>query len=113
MARRPGLTGTLLWCAISLRIPVRTTEPFRPRGPAPRSLVLGEFDTLQDRLLAVVDGAEGRDLRAITITSPFDARVRYGVSAALRIVAAHQRLHLRQAAKAARRAVDSTPPRCR
>jgi DinB superfamily len=99
-----GLTGILLWCAITLRLPVRTTEPFVPPGPAPRPVVLGEFDTLQDQLLAIVADAEGRDLRGIKITSPFDARLRYGVYAALRIVAAHQRLHLRQAATAARTA---------
>jgi hypothetical protein len=104
-----GLTGTLLWWAISLRIPVRTTEPFMPRGPAPRPTVMGVFDALQDDLLAVVDDADGRDLRGITIPSPFDARFRYGVSAALRIVAAHQRLHLRQAAAAVR----VTRPRAR
>jgi hypothetical protein len=99
---RMDVAGALLWWALTLRIPVKTTEPFVPKGGAPRAVVLAEFDTLQDQVIAMVDAAGGRDVRAVKMPSPFDARLHYNPYAALRLVAAHQRLHLRQAEAAAR-----------
>jgi hypothetical protein len=36
------------------------------------------------------------------MASPFDPRIRYNVYAALRVISAHQRLHLAQAERAMR-----------
>ena len=96
-----GLTGAFLWWALTLRLPVKTTEPFVPGPPRPKPEVLGEFDGLQGRLAGLVDDAAGRDVRASKIVSPFDARLCYNVYAALRVLTAHQRLHVRQASAAA------------
>ena len=98
---RMDIPGILLWWALTWRIPVKTTEPFVPAGPEPQSLVLGEFDALQDRMVGFVGEADGLDLVAVGIVSPFDARLRYNAYAALRIIVAHQRLHFAQAARAA------------
>jgi hypothetical protein len=94
--------GALVWLAVTVRISVKTTEAFTPRGPEPRSAVSEEFETLQDELVAVAHGTRGRDLQALRIISPFDGRVRYNPYATLRLLTAHQRLHLRQAEAAAR-----------
>jgi hypothetical protein len=97
---RMDLTGTLLWWALTLRLPIRTTEPFVPGSPRPRSVVLAEFDALQDQVVKVLEDADGLDLVALRIASPFDPRIRYNVYAGLRVIAAHQRLHLGQAERA-------------
>jgi hypothetical protein len=94
--------GAFLWWVGTLRVPIRTTEPFVPRASEPRSVVLAEFDALQDQVIKIVEDAEGLDLVALRIESPFDPRIRYNVYAGLRVIAAHQRLHLRQAERAAR-----------
>ena len=101
---RMGVTGAFLWWALTLRVPVKTAEPFQPRSTEPRQGVMADFEALQDQLLTIVDAADGRDLRHTSIASPFDPRFRYNAYAALRIVVAHQRLHLRQAQAAARAA---------
>jgi DinB superfamily len=94
--------GMLLWWALTLGVPTRTTEPFVPDGPQPRSVVLAEFDARQDEIIKVVEDADGLDLAPQRVASPFDPRIRYNVYAALRVIAAHQRLHLRQAERALR-----------
>jgi len=99
---RMDLAGALLWWALTLRVPVRTTAPFEPLAVGARHAVLAEFDGLQDELLTLVERAKGVDLVAMRIVSPFDARLRYNAYAALRIVAAHQRLHLAQGERAVR-----------
>ena len=96
------LMGSLVWWAAPLRVPVKTTEPFVPPGPERRPAVLEEFDALQEQMMRFVEDADGLDLVALRIVSPFDARLRYNVYSALRIIAAHQRLHLSQAERAVR-----------
>ena len=95
--------GWLVWLMTTLRVPVKTTEPFVPVGRVQRESVLEEFDLLQQQLAERVEQADGLDLNALRIVSPFDARLRYNVYSALRLITAHQRLHLRQADHAARR----------
>ena len=94
------VAGWLVWLATTLRVPVKTTEPFVPRGSYVGDGVLAEFDELQRQILDRVARADGLDLAALRIVSPFDARLRYTVYAAFRLIAAHQRLHLRQASRA-------------
>ena len=96
------LRGSLVWWAAALRVPVKTTEPFVPPGPERRPAVLEEFDALQEQMMRFVEDADGLDLVGLRIVSPFDARLRYNVYSALRIIAAHQRLHLGQAERAVR-----------
>ena len=93
------LAGWLVWLVTTLRLPVKTTEPFVPVATVSAE-VLSEFDELQQQLLERVARADRVDLTALKIVSPFDARLRYNVYAGFRLIAAHQRLHLRQAARA-------------
>jgi len=97
---RMDLSGALLWLALTVRLPVKTTEPFEPRDVPPRQAVLLDFDALQEDVIGLLASAEGRDLVALRIVSPFDARLRYNVYAAFRVLAAHQRVHLAQGERA-------------
>lgn len=83
-----------------IRQRVRTSAPFVPRAVRAKSEAFGEFVTLQEKLLDVLNSSRGLDLRRMKIVSPFDRRVRYNAFSAFRIVAAHQRRHLWQAEQA-------------
>lgn len=100
---RMDVIGGLLWLVTTLRVPVKTTEPFVPVDAPPTDAVLAEFDVLQREIVGRMEQADGLDLTALRIVSPFDSRLRYNVYAALKVIAAHQRLHLRQAERAVRR----------
>lgn len=80
---------------------VKTTPAFVPTGDAPRPALVAAFDALQDEQVALVRAADGAPLHAIRVVSPFDARVRYNLYAALRTLPAHQHRHLEQAETAA------------
>lgn len=67
-----------------------------PHPPQPDT-VLGAFDTLQEQLRARIVDADGLDLGRLRVVSPFNTRLTYNLYACLRIIPAHQRLHLRQA----------------
>ena len=77
-----------------VRIRTRTSAPFIPQALAPQNEVMGEFDRLQEELKALLGELSGLALDRIDVTSPFDARVRYNVWSALRLIPAHQRHHL-------------------
>jgi len=83
-----------------IRLRIKTTAPFVPAGVEPKDEVLGAFDTLQQQLMACVSEAGGLDLGRLRIVSPFDARLKYNLYSCLRIIPAHQRLHLAQAERA-------------
>ena len=76
---------------------VRTTPAFVPGGELPRDAVLAEFDALQREQIALTRAGDGLPLDRVRVTSPFDARVRYGLYACLTILPAHQERHLEQA----------------
>lgn len=78
------------------RMKVKTTAPFEP-PQADRETALRDFDASQEELSAFLRKAAGRALDRVKVVSPFDGRVRYNVWSALRILAAHQRRHLRLA----------------
>ena len=94
---RMDLVGRLLWWGVTLRVPIKTTEPFVPGGGQPKDTVLAEFDRLQDALVGSVEQAASLDITRRRIVSPFDPRITYNVYSALRLIPAHQRQHLRQA----------------
>ena len=100
---RKDLVGWLVWLMTALRVPVKTTEPFVPRGPETQRVALTDFDTLQDEIIRRLERADGLDVTRLRVVSPFDARLRYNVYSALKLIAEHQALHLRQAERAARR----------
>ena len=76
---------------------IKTRAPFVPSAVEPKGRVLDAFDALQDQLVGCVRGADGLDLGRLRIVSPFDKRLKYNLYSCLRIIPAHQRLHLSQA----------------
>ena len=94
---RMDLIGRLLWLAMTINVPVKTTERFVPTGGQPRASVLSEFGALQAELIDCVGRSQGLDLSTRRIVSPFDGRLRYNLCSCFRIIAAHQRQHLKQA----------------
>lgn len=99
---RMDAVGRMVWLMTALRIPVNTTDPFVPPDAGARDAVLREFDDLQDAVVRCLHAADGLALRKIRIVSPFDARLRYNLYSAFRLIPAHQRLHCRQAERALR-----------
>ncbi len=104
-ASRPSGLGFMGWMLVKAlepppRMKSRTSKPFEP-------LATGDPLTLADRLRAtnvklgaLIDRASGLPTSAVKIASPFDARVKYNVYAALRITLVHARRHLWQAREA-------------
>jgi hypothetical protein len=76
---------------------VRTTPAFVPGGELTRDAVVAEFDALQREQIALARAGDGLPLDRVRVTSPFDARVRYGLYACLTILPGHQGRHLEQA----------------
>jgi hypothetical protein len=67
---------------------VKTAAPFVPHGTdAPGRLIEG-FDRLQAEQIACVREADGLPLGRVTITSPFDARIKYNLFSCLTILPA-------------------------
>ena len=79
------------------RLRLRTTAPFVPARIEPMSDVLERFDYLQGELLVRIDRAQGLSLERLRVVSPFNAKVKYNLYSALRLIPVHQRRHLWQA----------------
>jgi hypothetical protein len=103
-SNRLDIIGWLL--VRSLEPPVRrrrrmkTTEPFVPQGVGPKAAVVAEYEELQRGLIALLADAEGLAITKIKVRSAFNAKLRYSVYSALRVIATHQRRHLWQAEEA-------------
>jgi len=82
------------------RLRTGTTAPFEPQRVEPLHDVLPVFRRQQSRLLATLRSAEGLDLSARRVVSPFNRHVRYNAYAMLRILETHERRHLWQAEQA-------------
>jgi hypothetical protein len=80
----------------------KTLPAFVPTANAPRADAIAAFGESQRTLLAWIDDNATAALDRMIIPSPFNRSFRYNAYAALRILAAHQRRHLWQAARAAR-----------
>jgi len=76
---------------------VRTVASFVPGGALPRAELVAEFDALQAEQTSLTREADGLPLDRIQVVSPFDARVRYNLYAALVTLPRHQHRHLGQA----------------
>ena len=72
-----------------------------PSGGRPPEALLADFERLQSEVIACVRAADGLPIDRIKLVSPFDARLRYNLFAALTIVPRHQHRHLLQAERAA------------
>ncbi len=79
------------------RMRVTTTPPFVPPSIDARPKVVAEYDELQGKLISFLAEADGLALSRLKVASPFNARFRYSVYSAYRMIASHQRRHLWQA----------------
>jgi len=96
---RRGPIGWLLWRGAGppVRVRVKTTAPFVPRGDASAESLVDEFARLQAEQIACARDADGLPLGRVRIASPFDRRVKYNLFACLTILPRHQHRHLWQA----------------
>lgn len=99
---RLGLSGWLLvrGSGSGSRWRIKTAAPFEPAGGGGLAGLLERFWRGQDELLEVVVAAAGLPLDRVRMASPFNARVRYNLYAALALSVAHQERHLHQAEQA-------------
>jgi DinB superfamily len=96
---RRDLVGWLLakWLEPPYRLRSKTTSPFVPARIEPMADVLERFDYLQGELLVRIDRAHGLPLERLRVVSPFNAKVKYNLYSAFRLLPVHQRRHLWQA----------------
>lgn len=83
---------------------MKTTASFQPLSPEPLAELLPRFLRQHDGVIEALRAAEGFDLEAVTIASPFNERLRYNLYTAFRLIETHDRRHLRQAEAAVARA---------
>jgi len=96
---RTGFIGGILLRLLAppVRFRVKTGAAFVPGADATSADILREFQTLQDRLLALVAASDGLPIDRVRVVSPFDGRVSYNLFASFAIIAVHQHRHLWQA----------------
>ncbi len=79
------------------RLRMKTPPTFVPSAIAPKHEVLERWEDSQASIIATLERGDAYPLGNIFIRSPFEARMKYSVYSAFRIIAAHQRRHLWQA----------------
>jgi len=97
-----GLFGFLLVKSLEPppRMKMKTTRPFEPLSvPDPLALP-ARFEEGNRQLAALIERATGLATTRLKVASPFNAKIKYNVYAALRIVLVHARRHLYQAEQA-------------
>jgi len=94
--------GWLIWKLVSPsgRLKTSTVPAFVPRGPQPADSLMSEFERLQGEVVSCAREAAGLPIDRVKLVSPFDARVKYNLYAALTLVPRHQHRHLLQAERA-------------
>lgn len=94
-----GIIGKLLKWSIEPppRIRVKAPAPFTPINVGKASEVVPLFIHYQQRLIELLEDANGLALNKIKVVSPFDKRVKYNSFAVFHILTAHQRRHFWQA----------------
>ena len=99
---RRDLAGWLLWRTMSppARIRTKTTAAFVPSGHETPTELVAQFERLQRELLTRVRAADGLPIDRIKIPSPFNARLKYNLFAALTLLPRHEHRHLWQAEQA-------------
>jgi hypothetical protein len=96
---RKDLFGWLLGKIMEppVRMKVKAPAPFVPHVSSSRVEVLREFEELQAELARRVESANGYDIGRVRVRSPFSTSMSYNLIAALAVIPAHERRHLRQA----------------
>lgn len=96
---RMDWTGRMLNWSLEPRpwLKMKTTRGFQPLAVGPVLDVLPSFLERQQGLVTALRSAQGLDLAAAMVVSPFNERIRYNVYSAFCIIETHERRHLRQA----------------
>ncbi|HMU62355.1 MAG TPA: DinB family protein [Gemmatimonadales bacterium] len=96
---RRGFLGWALWkmTGPDSRGRVQTAAAFVPASAPPAAEVSAEFERRQGALLALLASADGLPIDKVTMTSPFNARMRYNIYAGFSAIPRHQHRHLQQA----------------
>ncbi|MEZ4413736.1 MAG: DinB family protein [Gemmatimonadales bacterium] len=96
---RRGFLGWALWkmTGPDARGRVQTAPAFVPASAPPAEAVTAEFERWQDVLLALLASADGLPIDKVTMTSPFNARMKYNIYAGFSAIPRHQHRHLQQA----------------
>ena len=91
--------GWFMWRMMGppVRMKVSTTPAFVPDTGRPAQEIRDRFAALQAELSALVVAADGLPVHQVKVQSPFSARARYNLDAALGVVVRHQHRHLWQA----------------
>lgn len=94
-----GFMGWLLTRILEppARMKSKTTRPFQPVSVGDPLSLLGRFQETNDHLGSLIARSEGLATSTVEVMSPFNARVRYNLYAAFRIMLCHVRRHLWQA----------------
>jgi hypothetical protein len=100
---RRDVIGWFMWKVISPTggLRTKTLPAFVPCDERPAEFLVADFERLQSEVIACVSAADGLPIDRVKLASPFDARVRYNLYAALTLVPRHQHRHLLQAERAA------------
>jgi hypothetical protein len=77
----------------------KTRRPFEPAAIKPRRAVLETYLSMHSEVAHRLRSAEGVDLGAIKVKSPFVSWAKYSLGFSFLLFAAHERRHLWQAAK--------------
>jgi hypothetical protein len=104
LSYRRDVVGWVIWKLIapSSRLRTRTLAAFVPSGDQSPDTVMADFTQLQSQITACVREADGLPIDRVMLRSPFDARVRCNLYAALTLIPRHQFRHALQAERAAR-----------
>lgn len=99
---RVDMWGRLLlwWLEPPYRTGSKTPAAFQPASAPDRRAALQQFTTLQEAVCEAIRTSRGLQISKIKIASPFDARLRYSLTSAFRLIPCHQRRHLWQAERA-------------
>jgi hypothetical protein len=101
---RRDVVGWMIWklLAPSSGLRTRTLPAFVPSGDQSPDTVMADFARLQSEIMACVRAADGLPIDRVMLRSPFDARVRCNLYAAMTLIPRHQFRHALQAERAAR-----------
>jgi hypothetical protein len=107
---RRDFMGWLIWRMVtpSGRLKTKTPAAFVPSSDREADAIVADFERLQRELAACVESAEGLPIDRVKIASPFDARAKYNLYAAMTILPRHEHRHLLQAERAAAPAAGLT-----
>jgi lysine/ornithine N-monooxygenase len=78
----------------------KTTKPFNPTYSKVETDVIQKYLFQHDQLFRIVSEMKNLDLRKLKLPSPINARIKYNLGDAIRIIILHDRRHIQQAERA-------------